>query len=604
MERTSQPTSLVVIDGIECRIVKKISDDTATSILALLSDDPSNWPEAISIWPRVQTKHLRLLPKDLALLPLRRDEVTQELQASAAWIAIDFNSKRIFTGGEFEKIRRDEELVMGKDERGNDDGFVAIHLPPWWELHCDCNPHEIDLPRENPPKKSIVNREVLYGEPLFRSIAKLVFHHATSARWEQKNAGRNKRERYPFTVAVHRDWLMTPRDDLDGQVPRELLHGAIHWSDRVTHFQEIRYENGEPLVAVPKDWIGYSTAPMGSQELCIYFAYCREVIEAGWNWCNSNEGKYVIKKNKDVIPRLARYLARIATRWLDSSFDEGSSPNFIIECDRRRVPRGANTPIQGIDGVEPSPHILDCSCPLCLMMAEGVFGTQFNHLDGHMLDLDDDFVFSMYETEKEWEENSYCLPAFFPGDEWADDLDDDETSPYFDSADNSFFDSTKRNFLQMFSKYDEEEDDIDEDNNEDQIHAVNQAHAMNQAHAEQSTNSNRSRLNPFESSWIGVESSRPIPGDRQGFVKLAFMLTEIIGILKCHDDSQHAIEELNQAFSAYRKSRAENHISTATALKQSLEMLGNRYPVLISKSADLQSHIDETTRTNFATQDG
>jgi hypothetical protein len=101
-----------------------------------------------------------------------------------------------------------------------------------------------------------------------------------------------------------------------------------------------------------------------------------------------------------------------------------------------------------------------------------------------MLDLDDDFVFSMYETEKEWEENSYCLPAFFPGDEWADDLDDDETSPYFDSADNGFFDSTKRNFLQMFSKYDEEEDDIDEDNNEDQIHAVNQAHAMNQAHAE------------------------------------------------------------------------------------------------------------------------
>lgn len=585
MERTSQPTSLVVIDGTECKIVKQIHDDVAITILALLSDDPSNWSEAMSVWPRVQTKQVGIRAEDLAFMPVRRDEIIAELQASKAWLAIDFNSKRIFCGGDFESLNRNTELVMGKDEQGNEDGFVAIHLPPWWELHCDCDPSHLDVPRETSVNKPVVNREVLYGETFLRTMATLIFKTATSARWEQKHAERNKRERYPFTINLHRNWLMSPREDLNGRTPRELLHGATQWSDRITHFQEVRYGNGEPLVAVPKDWPSYPTAPMGSQELIIYFGYCREVILAGWAWCSSNEGKYVIKKNKDVIPRLTRYLGRIANRWLESPLEEGSSPNFIIECDRRRVPRGENIPIQGIDGVEPASHIIDCNCPLCLMMADGVFGPQFSHLDGHMLELDDDFVFSMYETEKEWEENSYRLPDIFPGDEWTDD---------------ELFDTAEKNLLPMFSKYDEEEDEEDDDDDDDDGENDNGT----QSAFKRTEKALRSPSNPFESSWLGVDSSRPIPGDRQGFIKLAFMLTEIISTLDCHDDSQNSIDELNHAFTAYRKATPENQCKSAEVLKQTLETIGERYPLLIPKSADLQSHIDETIRRNLATQDG
>ncbi len=46
----------------------------------------------------------------------------------------------------------------------------------------------------------------------------------------------------------YRDWLMTPRDDLGGRMPRELLHGATEWSDRVIWGQHLRFQDGEPMV--------------------------------------------------------------------------------------------------------------------------------------------------------------------------------------------------------------------------------------------------------------------------------------------------------------------------------------------------------------------
>ena len=38
------------------------------------------------------------------------------------------------------------------------------------------------------------------------------------------------------------------------------------------------------------------------------------------------------------------------------------------------------------------------------MEASGLFGTAFSFLDGHHLDLDDEFAFSVHETREAWEE--------------------------------------------------------------------------------------------------------------------------------------------------------------------------------------------------------
>jgi hypothetical protein len=50
------------------------------------------------------------------------------------------------------------------------------------------------------------------------------------------------------------------------------------------------------------------------------------------------------------------------------------------------------------------------------------------------------------------------------------------------------------------------------------------------------------------------------------------------------------------AFSEYRKSQGSQTKKSKKKLKKILESLAKRYPELVSKSADLQSYIDESAR--------
>ena len=158
------------------------------------------------------------------------------------------------------------------------------------------------------------------------------------------------------------------------------------------------------MVAAPNDWAGFDTGPIGREEMCLYFDLCRELIEAGWVWCENNEGKSARQTIELALNELIQFLGRTKDDWLSSSFEGGSPPSFIIDCDRRRVPRGAGVAIDGIDEVQSDQHVADCDCPICEMMADGMFGIAFTGIDGHHLELDDEFAFSMKETREEWEE--------------------------------------------------------------------------------------------------------------------------------------------------------------------------------------------------------
>ena len=46
---------------------------------------------------------------------------------------------------------------------------------------------------------------------------------------------------------------------------------------------------------------------------------------------------------------------------------------------------------------------LDCDCPICQAEAEGEFGPSFLWFDGHHLELEDEFAFSLCETREEWD---------------------------------------------------------------------------------------------------------------------------------------------------------------------------------------------------------
>ena len=534
MEENNDSVTVVLIDFSCMLIANDLSVDTAQTLIALVSEDPANWAEATSIWPRYQTRAVCESIDSLPFEATDRDLAMKALEESEAWVAIDFPNKRVFSGGLFLPIERDVVFAMEVDDLGDYHCPLSIHLPPWWELHVSATPDAVNQPRQSPINKPIVDRDVLYGDALLEDIAARVLAVVVSEEWKNSDGIDQENARYPFTIQVHRDWLMTPRDDLGGLMPRQLLHGAIEWSDRVTWGQRLRLMDGESVSAIPNDWSDFPTAPMGSQEMCLYFDLCRKVIEASWFWCASADRKLEHAKATHSSTQLATFLRNIRDEWLHNSFEGGSPPSFIIECGRRRVPRGTGIAIHGIENVHDEKHFTECDCPICEMMADGSFGIGFTSIDGHHLELDDEFAFSMIETREGWEKQQQDYADF--------------------SAE------------------------------------MDRRRAECEAHGDTE--------DPFASAWTGIQSDDPLPGDTSRHLQMAFMVAEIVSLLGESEASSVEIKSLNESFANYRRSEYGQRKQSAIQLKAILQSLADRYHGLVSRSADLQSRIDEAERNH------
>jgi len=520
-----QTVVVVILQQHACRLGVSLDEDAATTLIAVASEDPNCWDDIAAYWARYRTPQVPEFADGLAIKPADSATARGALDQHDAWVVIDLIKKRITTGRDFDPIGRDQAFAMVVDENGKQHCPLSVHLPPWWEIHEQTDPSAIDQDRESPLAVPQVNREVLFGEAMIDDLARRILDVVKTEQWITSGAAENERSRYDFTIQVHRDWLMTPRQDLGGQMPRQMLHGAHQWIDRLVWAQRIRFEDGGEIVAAPTSVSGYDDAPMGSEEMVMYFDLCRELISAGWQWCIENEPR----RERQLVA----FLADVKQQWLSSPFEGGSPPRFIIECSRRRVPRGAGVPIVGMTERETEQHVIDCDCPICNMMADGMFGPGFTGIDGHHLDLDDEFAFSMHETREAWEEQ-------------------------------------QREFAEMSAEIERER-------------------AEREAGGE-------TEPDPFASPWSGQMSDGPLPGDPLGHMKLAFLLAEVVGMLESAGASNEDIKQLNVRFADFRRCDRAELPTSGKQLREHLEELARRYPELVSRVADLQSRIDEQIR--------
>jgi len=547
MEGYDGLVEMVILEPSRALASVNFDADVALTIVALISEDPSNWEEAASVWDRYRTEVVPEFVSQLSFSITEHQQALESLKSITNWVVIDFPNRRLFTGTDIPSIGRSAAYAMAEDEEGNQIAPLSVYIPPWWEFHENTTLDAVQQPRQTPIQRPHVDRDVLFGEPLLKDLADRVLAVVESESWKKSNAENLSEKCYPFTVQVHRDWLMTPRDDLNGRTPRQLLHGALSWTGQVTWGQQLRATHGHKLIALPNDWPDYEFAAMGLEEMCIYFDLCRELICEAWDWCSGDTGMEARQSQNNPAEKLVAFLRQIKSDWLNGSFEEGSSPNFIIECDRRRVPRGANLSIQGIDGVEPVDHQEECDCPICMMMGSLEFGPCFTGIDGHHLELDGEFAFSTYETYREWAENQ---------------------GEFYQLNDEQALDTDQEVDRQTRSNSGESNAQADEELVEDL----------------------------FGSAWAGMLSDEPIPGDPEGLLKMAFMVAEIVMELKLLNAPQEEVKQLNQMFTHYRTSDVPDRPEAAALFVHFLEFLSENYPPLISKSADLQSRIVEGER--------
>jgi len=206
-------------------------------------------------------------------------------------------------------------------------------------------------------------------------------------------------------AAIHGRWLMTPRDDLRGQSPRDVLLARREFIDFDLHTRALQWSllgEGPPCLA--EQTFAYRFAGFGTHECVVYYDLVRHLLWSALTCQRFSSGDLSpqistpmltdASCNSDGIDAEIAWLEKIKTNWLENPQPDydGRTPANIIENERRRLPLALSN----------REMIVDEDCYTCVMMANDPnMGPAFWHLDGsHM---DDDFAFSDFLTREEWE---------------------------------------------------------------------------------------------------------------------------------------------------------------------------------------------------------
>ena len=199
---------------------------------------------------------------------------------------------------------------------------------------------------------------------------------------------------YDTLKDIHANWLMTPRDDLSGKTPREIL---LADRDHLMWDMQYRCEQWSRLNQCPRGLDESSQAfrfgGFGTHELVEYYELVRHLMWSCWRQLTDHPPA-PFSTNGDFFMTEVERLEVVRDEWLDSLAEDLSlprTPREIIRSERRRLP-------EGMSGRE---AMHDADCPCCQMLAD-MPGPSFWHLDG--CNMDDEFAFSIYErTREQWD---------------------------------------------------------------------------------------------------------------------------------------------------------------------------------------------------------
>ena len=288
------------------------------------------------------------------------------------------------------------------DGKSATDAYVRYHLSDDWLLKQDATVWRAiadDRQLARLKHAPLDARAVLYGEPLLKFIAceglELFRVHPGVA--ECDPASPMYQQEYDLVRQIHARWMMTPRDDLRCQTPRQVMMARRPYVNRSL---QDRKEQWSDLDRCPRGLdrasAAYCFAGFGTHEMVTYYEMFRHLL-----WCCRQAVAERMPESTAAAVRIDDFaagevprLAELREQWLDApdAGFSGRTPRDIIHNERARLP-------EAMTGDE---AMIDPDCPLCQMQAE-MPGPTFWNLDG--CNMDDDFAFSMWHnTYEQWEQ--------------------------------------------------------------------------------------------------------------------------------------------------------------------------------------------------------
>ena len=284
-------------------------------------------------------------------------------------------------------------------------------------------------------------RSILYGEPLHKFIVENV-------QLLDAIAKRKRKRHREGVVDIHRRWLMTPCDDLNGRSVREILFSKQELIDFDLESRMLQWSFFlEEPPSLSNESHAYRFAGYGTHEWVMYYYLVRfllwEAVDLkidlarhanhvrSSHCCRASavispldrlspsdtfaaaassieklsppetdslnpESTSSFRNAKATNVQLIAYLAEQQAQWLSRPNQEldGYIPAEVIDNERRRRPEAMSGRSMVVDE--------DCYC--CKMMgdeSEAGLGIYFCHFDG--CNMEDEFAFSSCATMEEWE---------------------------------------------------------------------------------------------------------------------------------------------------------------------------------------------------------
>lgn len=270
--------------------------------------------------------------------------------------------------------------------------------------------------RQRAAIKPLDARAILYGEPLLDFLvqnAQLLdlrppeVRYALACRDSPSAQSAKTNLLGEAVVDIHRRWLMTRRDDLNGKSPREILFAkqAVIDFDLNSRMNQWSYFLEEPP-ALSRDSCAYRYAGFGTHEWVMYYDLVRFLIWAAVDRVATRPAlEGATPETNELVPvssgpskaDLITELEALKLTWLTEPNPnlDGYIPFQVIDNERRRLP----------EAMTGRSMVVDEDCPCCKMMGdelEAGLVIYFCHFDG--CNMEDEFAFSWCATLEEWEE--------------------------------------------------------------------------------------------------------------------------------------------------------------------------------------------------------
>ena len=358
-----------------------IHGSVADSCIAALSAEP----ETIAELEAALGRYIKPQAEMSAFASFRRGSEIDSEWCDAGLVIIDLSARIVAAESSYSQPQPEGEVCY-HDGTKLTDVSVPYRLPADWLFVSSVEAHRwaCDRHRLQRAEKLLLDaRMVLYGSALLEFVVK--FGVARLGKSPERTDDVTEAQLAQEITRTHATWLMTPRDDLRGRSPREVLLEKQDFIDFDLHTRSLQWTfQGEGPPCLAPDTFAYRHAGFGTHEWVVYYDMVRHLL---WRATELD--------CLDVDGALSS-LEQVKDAWLETGDGEyeGKVPAIIIDNERRRLP-------QAMSAAE---MIIDDDCDLCRMSAleaEMGFGPAFWHLDGsHM---DDGFAFSPCVTLEEWE---------------------------------------------------------------------------------------------------------------------------------------------------------------------------------------------------------